>query len=143
MPKSTSSPADTAGRIQRLLADRQRHADALAEIDSALEEIRSALQSINGTGIGRPPRSHRAAAQALRPSRKRRGRRGMYGKTSDEMILAIVGQRGGATTQEIKARWKAEGRGGTADNALSKMVKDRKLKRTPLVGQRGSRFTLP
>ena len=143
MPKSTSSPADIAGRIERLLADRRQHAEALAEIDSALEQIRSALQGINGTGVSTRLGPRKAAAEALPASRKRRGRRGVYGKTSDEMILALVGQRGGATTQEIKAKWKADGRGGTADNALSKMVKDRKLKRTPLVGQRGSRFTLP
>ena len=115
MPKSTSSPADIAGRIERLLADRQQYAVALAEIDSALEQIGSALQSINGTGAGRRPGPPKAAAEVLPASRKRRGRRGVYGKTSDEMILGLVGKRGGATTQEIKAKWKARGRGGTED----------------------------
>ena len=143
MPKSTPSPAQIAGRIERLLADRQHHADALAEIDSAVEQIRSALQGINGTGVSTRPRSGTVAAEAMLALRKRRGRRGKYGKSSTEMILELVGHRGGATTQEIKAKWKAEGRGGTSDNALSKLVMDGKLKRTPLVGQRGSRFTLP
>ena len=70
-------------------------------------------------------------------------KRGSYAQTADVMILEMAGARNGATTAEIKARWKAEGRGGTADNALSKLVKARKLKRAPLgVGQRGSRFTV-
>ena len=143
MPKSTPSPAQIAGRIERLLTDRQQHAEALAEIDSALEQIRSALQGINGTGVSTRPGPRKASAGTMPAPRKRRGRRGKYGTSSTEMILALVGQRGEATTQEIKAKWKADGRGGSADNPLSKMVKDRQLKRTPLVGQRGSRFTLP
>ena len=38
--------------------------------------------------------------------------------------------------------WASEGRGGTADNALSKLVRDRKIKRIPLVGERGSHYAV-
>ena len=144
-------PIDLAHHIQQLLGERQQHADAVARIDAALEPIRSALQSLGGIngkrGPGRPPKSEAMAAGVAAPAggrrRRGRGRRGSYATTADQMILALVGQRGGATTQEIKEQWKAEGRGGTADNALSKMVKDRKLRRAALEGQRGSRFMLP
>ena len=47
------------------------------------------------------------------------------------------------TTQDIKKMWAGEGRGGSADNPLSKMVKAKMLKRTPLGnGMKGSRYSL-
>ena len=138
-----SSPG-LADRVQQLLAARQHHADAMTSIDATLEQIRAALRGvhINETarrGPGRPRKPTGAHPGAML-ARRRRGRPGTYSTTAEEMILSLVGQRGGATTQEIKAKWSAEGRGGTADNALSKMVTDKMLKRTPLAGQRGSRF---
>ena len=139
----TASPMDIAARIQELLAERQQLANQLAQIDAALGRVQDALAGAgtNGQrrGRGRPPK----AAETVAAGRRGRGTRGSYAQTADQMILAMAGQKNGATTQEIKAKWKAEGRGGTADNAISKLVKDRKLKRTPLEGQRGSRFTVP
>lgn len=144
----TASPMDLAQRLQQLLGEREQHADTLARIDAALDQIRSALQAVgglNGKGgrAGRPAASVAAPSGPAVPARRRRGRRGSYATTADEMILGLVRQKGGATTKEIKAKWKEEGRGGTADNALSHLVKNKKLKRTPLQGERGSRFTLP
>lgn len=138
-------PLDLTQRVQDLLSQRQRHADELVRIDQTLAQIGTALQGlVNGArrGPGRP----RAAAKQWLPAeptqRRRRGRRGSYKTTADELILSVVGQRG-ATTQQIKEAWKREGRGGTADNALSIMVRNGKLKRMKLKGQRGSTFTAP
>ena len=139
-----ASTTDLADRIQQLLTTRQHHADAMTSIDATLEQIRDALHGIHINEIARrgPGRPRKAAAvhPGAVPARRRRGRRGTYATTAEEMILALVRKPGGATTRDIKAKWAAESRGGTADNALSKMVKDKKLKRTPLAGQRGSRF---
>ena len=139
----TGTPTNLTDRLQRLLDERQQHADALTRIDSTLEQIRSALHAVGGVngrrGAGRP---RAAPAEHSTTPRRRKGKRGTFATSATEMILSLAGQRGGATTQEIKAQWKAEGRGGTADNALSKMVRDGKLKRAPLEGQRGSRFTV-
>ena len=78
-----------------------------------------------------------------KPTAHGRRKRGSYAQTADAMILEMAGAKNGATTAEIKGRCKAEGRGGTADNAISKLVRARKLKRSPLgEGQRGSRFTV-
>ena len=139
----TSTPTNLTDRLQRLLEERQQHGDALARIDSTLEQIRFALQAVGGANGKRgPTRSHAALAKRSAAPRRRRGSRGTFATSATQMILSLAGQRGGATTQEIKAKWKSEGRGGTADNALSKMVRDGKLQRTPLDGQRGSRFTV-
>jgi hypothetical protein len=37
---------------------------------------------------------------------------------------------------------KGEGRSSSANNALGKLVREKKLKRTPIVGKRGSRYSL-
>jgi hypothetical protein len=140
----TGSPTDIAGRIQALLAERQQLVDQLARIDAALERVQAALSGVGVNGAGRrgPGRPPKAAGVLTASGRRGKGKRGSYAQTADAMILALAGQKNGATTQEIKARWKAEGRGGTADNAISKLVKAKKLKRSPLEGQRGSRFTM-
>ena len=58
------------------------------------------------------------------------------------MILGLLGGGKSLSTAEINAAWKKEGRGGTADNTLTKLVKDSKLKRESVEGQRGSIYTV-
>ena len=140
MPRTASTPSSIADRIQQLMAQREQHAAALAAIDQTLEQI--------GQALGNPARKASAvtpaapAAPAAKPAKGRRTR-GSYATTADESILALVKQNGNPTTQEIKKQWASEGRRGTADNVLSHLVKDRKLKRLKLIGQRGSRYALP
>lgn len=62
--------------------------------------------------------------------------------TAADFIVAFVKQHKQPTTREINAHWKGEGRPFTADVPLGKLVKEKKLKRTPLVGERGSRYSL-
>jgi hypothetical protein len=81
-------------------------------------------------------------APTAQPTKRRRGRRS-FTTTAEEFVLGFVKSNRNPTTQEINAAWKQEGRGHTADNSLTKLVKERKLKRTPLgKGIRGSRFTV-
>jgi hypothetical protein len=120
---------------------------ALARIDQALQQVNQALGTLGGANGGgakpvRPPAPSKAPA-AAKPVNGPRPQRGSYRTTGEQSILALIRQRGGATTQEIKERWTREKRGGTADNILSLLVKQDKLKRTPLpAGQRGSRYTI-
>ena len=51
-------------------------------------------------------------------------------------------QNGNPTTAEINRHLKDEGRSSSANNALGKLVKLKKLKRTQLEGERGSRYSL-
>jgi DNA-binding transcriptional regulator YiaG len=69
----------------------------------------------------------------------RRGKRGTFSQTAEEMVLGLL--KGKAlTTAQINAAWKKSGRKGSADVTLGKMVKARKLKRSKLKGQRGSAY---
>ena len=142
-----NSSGDLAGRIQQLVEQREHHAQAITTIDATLDQIGSLLRSGRDgiairRGPGRPPGPSMSTGVGRR-GRRRRGR-GSFSTTAEESILSFVKEHRNPTTQEIKTHWNSEGRGGTADNALSKLFKERKLKRTPLgEGIRGSRYSLP
>jgi hypothetical protein len=71
----------------------------------------------------------------------RRKKRGTFKQNASQFVLGLVKGKG-ATTAEIGKKWKAAGRGGKADNALTKLVKEGKVKRTKLVEGMGSTYSL-
>lgn len=137
---ATISPNQLPERIAGLLAKRQEHVDALGVIDQALAGIGAALTGASASAPRKAPVAA-AASEAPAGSRKRRRRRSKFATSAEESILEFVQQNKNPTTAEIKEHYVGEGRGGTADNALSKLVKDKKLKREPIgPGIRGSRY---
>lgn len=139
MPTKQPS-AGLTQRIAGLLESRQAHIDALEQIDQTLEQVSAALQP---TRNGRPP-VPAAKPAAMGPMKRGRAKRKAFGVTAEALILSLVKEKKNPTTKEINAAWKKEGRGATADNTLTKLTKEKKLKRTPLgAGIRGSRYSLP
>jgi hypothetical protein len=69
-------------------------------------------------------------------------KRGTFSQTADQMILRLLAGGNALATAEINAAWKKEGRGGTADNTLTRLVKEGKVKRESVEGQRGSKHSL-
>jgi cell division septum initiation protein DivIVA len=137
MPK-LRSPDNVIQRIEQLLHDRQEHQEAVTRIDQMLERVGHALES-------KPPGRPRGVNHSLAtepPVRTRRRRRGKFAVSGDESIIAFIKERKNPTTKDLTKHWASEGRGGTAANALSRLVKEKKLKRTPLEGERGSRYSL-
>jgi hypothetical protein len=136
MPATIDVPA----RIQQLLDDRQKHSEALAEIEQKLEQINLLL---NGTGRrGRPSKAAAAVTGAEPQGRKgRRGRR-RRGPSAEDLVLGFVQGKGNPTTAEINAYWRSEGRPGKADNTLSKLTREGKLKRKQDKKVRGSRYSV-
>ena len=139
MPRTLSLSGVTQ-QINKLLATRQQHADAIAAIDQSLEPIRSLL---SGPIAAQPVKQQAAVAvvAAPKPTKKRRGRK-HYGTTGEESILGFVNDLGAPTTKEIKQHWQSEGRKGSSDNVLSLMVKAGKIKRTAMKDQPGSRYSV-
>jgi hypothetical protein len=140
---------DLPTRIQKLLEDRQTHEAAIGHIDEVLASVGSALGAPIAPpkrGPGRPAASSVVAAPpapaaAKKPRRGRRSR-GSYATTGDDSVLAFIKANKSPTTKDIKAHWAEEGRGGTADNVLSKLYREKKIKRLPLPGERGSRYAV-
>jgi len=138
MPK-TISPTDLAARIQKLLEERQVHADAVSHIDQTLAGVSAALSG-NGATLGN---GKVAAVGAVRAPRKRRRGRGHFSLSAEESVLAFVKQQKNPTTAELNQHFKDEGRSSTANNALGMLVREKRLKRVPLgKGIPGSRYSL-
>jgi hypothetical protein len=79
-------------------------------------------------------------AAAEPTTRRRRRKRGKFAISGEESIINFIRDHRNPSTSEITAHWRSEGRGGKADNALSRLVKIRRLKRQPIPGERGSRY---
>ncbi len=67
--------------------------------------------------------------------------RGSFEITGDELILRFVKAQGGATTEQIRKHWEAQGRGGKSDNNLTNLVKSGKLDRNKDPNGAGSLYT--
>jgi hypothetical protein len=134
------TPAALTSQIETLLSKRDALQAEIEAIDSMLEKVGSMLQ-VPGRP-GRPRGSTKAAASNGRGRGGRRRKRGSFAMSGDESIFAFIKKAGSPTTKEVNQHWKGEGRGGTADNALTKLVKLKKLKRINVKGQRGSQYSV-
>jgi hypothetical protein len=130
-------------RIQQLIEERQHHADAITAIDQTLAGVGAALGTATGIGGKRKPGRPPASASATATTSPKKRRRRSFATTAEESVLGFIRANKNPTGREIEAHWAQEGRGGPAANTLSKLLKDKKLKREPLKGQRGSRYLLP
>jgi hypothetical protein len=138
---------DPTSSVQELLEQKAKHTEALNRINETLSRIGSMLGG-NGSsaprrGPGRPPASASAATGGESSGggrRRRRRKRGKFSMSGEDSIINFIRQHRNPSTAEITAHWRSEGRGGKADNALSRLVKDRRLKRQAIAGERGSRY---
>ena len=96
---------------------------------------REAMQRL-GMGQKKPT----PATATVKPTAPKTGKRGGFKQTREEFILSLLKNRKALTSAAINAAWKKSGRAANADNAMSLMVKARKLKRTKLKGQKGSEY---
>jgi hypothetical protein len=154
---SLSTPAALPNFIEEMLAKRQSHVDAIGVIDATLSRVSTALGVADVTATIAKPVAVKpvgaAKAVVAKPAAKpvavkaapaaKRGKASKFGLSANEFVLAHVGSAKSATTKEVNEAWKAAGRSGTADNAMSQLTKLKKLKRSPMPGgARGSKYTL-
>jgi hypothetical protein len=137
-----TSASDLAGNIEKLLAEKKHHTEALNRIDSTLRQISDLLGVVAKRGPGRPPKtSAPAPKKQVEATPPLKGKRRWFSVTAEQSILDFIARNGSPTTKEVNKHWKAEGRGGTADNTLSLMVKHGKIKRIQVEGQKRSQYT--
>ena len=128
--------------VRQLQSERQSHVDATATIDATCQELGIELgrPARRGRPPGRPPGRSKAAAKKAPRATKRKRRK--FKQTGEELVLSVVKQKPGITSAQINAQWRKQGRAASADTTLSKLVKDKKLKRQNIKGARGSRYTV-
>ena len=147
-----TNTATLSSRLDQLIQQRQQHVEAADQLTATIEQIASLLgTSLGGNRRGRPP-GHRAStrwADARRPRRRRDPRPPPRPGRARRLKSAAMNQSStsSAPTRTPPPRTSrntgpAKRRGGTADNALSKLVREKKIKRFPLDGQHGSRFAV-
>jgi hypothetical protein len=122
--------------IARLQADRQAHVDAIAQIDQTFSTLGIQAQP-QAKRRGRPSGASIAARKHRRPRRK-------FTTTGNESILSFVRAGGpkGVTGAQILQHWKAQGRGVGCYNLMGKLIKEKKIKRNKLKGERGSMYVI-
>lgn len=131
-PKTTISANDLARTIAQLQKQRDQHAAAIAEIDAAFATF--GVKSGGKRGAGRPK------SDGAKPKGKRK--RGRFAKTADQFTLDLLKKNKRLTTRQINVKWKQAGRGGSADNVLMTLTKEKQIKRENIKGARGSNYSL-
>ena len=121
MPTSAQSLIQMVNKLRQ---ERSGHVAAVEEIDRAL----------TGLGISLKPSKRRGRPKGSRNKPKRRRQR--FSQTATEFVLGMMGKKG-LTSAQVNAKWKESGRKGVANNTLTALVKEGKLKRKSVKGQRG------
>ena len=157
---AVESPSNLVELIHKLEMQKAQHAEMAAAVTTTLGQISGLLGSLIG-GQQRPAVSHTAPKAAPKPAPKATttpmaskapsapaakapavANRTKYTLTGDESVLAFIKRRGNPSTSEVQTHWSSEGRGSSADNSLSKLYRDKKIKREPNKQGRGSRYTM-
>ena len=122
---------------------------AREEVARRIAQIQELLLPVVTRRPGRPLSQPVVAAAAPKapapktPAKQKRRKPGKFKLTGSESILAFLKDKGakGATGAEIVKHWESQGRGSTAYVNIGELVKAKKLKKEPLKGQKGSRYT--
>lgn len=145
MPRQ--SAADKLSKmLEKLMGERQQHVKAIEKHQAELDKI-DGLFSGHGISLGgaAPASGKKAGAKRGPKPGKRKGAkrgRGSYAKTAEQTVLDFVKEAGNPSTKEVNAHWTSQGRGGKADNTLTRLTAEGKINRVKSEDVRGSRYTM-
>lgn len=142
--------SELASVVEKLREERQTLATRLEEIDDTFQQLGIAIEpDAAGSSFPATSRRNKKAGKKKGPGRPRKStttatrkktkgrRRGSFPRTGEESVVAFVNELGQATAGEVNKKWRGEGRGGSADNTLGRLVKRGDLVREDVPGQRG------
>lgn len=140
----TTTANDLLKLVSKLQTERDGHVKAIEEIDSTFEQLgmkvtpATTTKKRRGRPAGTSKKAKATKASAKKPTKRGRG---AFAVTGEESVLGFVKATAGCTTAQVNEHWVKEGRSGQANNALGKLVKEGKIARKNLKGQRGSTYT--
>jgi hypothetical protein len=131
----TTNTASLLRVIDSLRSERER-------LQACVDEIDAVFGRLGGAGSGGRPRTAGNGKVPAASTGGRRGRRkhGSFAISGEESVFNFVKSQGKPNAAEVNQHWQKEGRGGKADNTLTKLVKDKRLKRVQIKGERGGRY---
>ena len=130
--------------VQKMQDERTGHVQAIEAIDLTFKQLGIEVQLFAPTakprrgrpaGTGKKSKSVKAT-----PKKTSKRTRKTFAVSGDESVLAFVKANPDCTTAQVNEHWTKEGRSGKADNALGKLVKEGKITRKNIRGQRGSTY---
>jgi hypothetical protein len=132
---------DLSAKISQLQTDRQRHAAAIAAIDQALDRVREVIGAIpesSSTEARQDSFRLDAASGQLRSVRHK----GKFAQTAEVSVLEFVRRMSAPTTAQINEHWRGEGRCGTANVTILKLLHQGMIRRITDPSVRGSRYAV-
>lgn len=130
---ASSTASELMDLLDQLKTERAEYVAKIEEIDATFERLGAAIP-------GSTPEA--ASPGPGRPKGTSGRKRQRFEKTGEQSVLDYIVENPGAASADINEHWSGEGRGGRADNTLTKLVKNGKIKRTPIPGQaRGGTYT--
>ena len=115
-----------------------------ADLEESAKVVLKHLADLGHVGINTKTaetKSKRTATIGKNRRRRKRVRR-KFAVSGEQMILNFVKSKSNPIGRDVESHWKNDGRAGAAANLISKLVKAKMLKRTPLKDERGSRYSL-
>lgn len=142
----TTAATELLQLVKKLQAERDSHVKAIEAIDTTFQQLGINVAPVASTAKprrGRPAGTGKEKAKIAKASAKKTGKRTRktFAVSGDESVLGFVKANAGCTTVQVNEHWTKEGRSGKADNALGKLVKEGKITRKNIKGQRGSTYT--
>lgn len=163
----TAAAAELLKLVKKLQDERATHVKAIESIDMTFTQlginagtpaapatptkatgkrrgrpVGSGKKKVTVTKAAKAPKAPKAAKVA-KTTKKKSGKRTRktFAISGEESVLTFVKGNAGCTTAQVNEHWTTEGRAGKADNALGKLVKEGKVNRKNIKGQRGSTFS--
>ena len=131
-----SNVTELARLITRLQQERQEHVEAIAKIDEAFSALGIEPRK---SRRGRKPKLLAKTAGAAGKGKRRRRK---FAQTSEQFIAGLLKGGKKLSTGDLNKEWSKSGRKNRADITLGKMVKEGKLKRHKIKGERGSMYSV-
>ncbi|MFG0250682.1 MAG: hypothetical protein ACF8OB_17490 [Phycisphaeraceae bacterium JB051] len=142
----TPVAAELLKLVKKLQDERAAHVKEIEAIDLTFAQLgiesETAAAAPAKKRRGRPAGSGKKAKAVKKTTKKKTGKRTRksFSVSGDESVLTFVAANPGCTTAQVNEHWTTEGRAGKADNALGKLVKEGKVARKNIKGQRGSTY---
>ncbi len=137
MPKM--SPAKMLqNSLKKLLGERSKLQAVIDKTQAKIDEI-DAIFSGSGLSLGTVGKAKPGPKPGGKAGKRSRGK---FDTTGEESVLAFIKKHGRPNAKEVNEHWAKEGRGGSANNALTKLVQSGTVKRVEAEDARGGRYVM-